>query len=75
MITWYNLCLWRLSPDILHCAVVCPHNVILLNWWVNGEHCLVGAINSIDYAFALLVGSIYIYHNPISSPGHIGSRS
>ena len=48
-LTWYNHCLWRiLSPDILHCAVVYPHNVIPTHWWVNGEHCLVGTINRIN---------------------------
>ena len=46
-LTWYNHCLWRLSPGIFHCAVVIgPCN--LTHWSVNGEHCLVGTINRIN---------------------------
>ena len=71
----YNHCLWRLSSDILHCATVCPHNVTLTHWWVNGEHCLVGTHNRIHYSLGLLVGSIESYHSSISPPGDSGSRS
>ena len=68
-------CHWWSSPCILHCAVVCPHNVTLTHWWVNGEHCLVGAYNSIHNSLGLLVGSIESYHNSILPPGDSGSRS
>ena len=74
-LTWYNHCLWRLSSVILHCAVVCPYNVTLIQWWVNGEHRLVGTCNRIDYSLGLLVSSIESYHYPIPSPGDSGSRS
>ena len=66
---------WWSSPGILHCTVVCPHNVTLTHWWVNGEHCLVGACNRISYSRGLLVGSIESYHSSISPPGDSGSRS
>ena len=74
-LTWYNHCLWRLSSVILHCAVVCPYNVTLIQWWVNGEYCLVGTCSSINYVLGLLVGSIESYHYPILFPGDGGSRS
>ena len=73
-LTSYNRCPRRLSPDILHCAVVCPHNVTLTHWRVNGEHCLVGTLNRINYSLGLLVSSIESNHNPISPPSDIGSR-
>ena len=68
-------CHWRSSPDILHCAVVCPQNVTLTHWCVNGEHCLVGTHSRIQYCLGLLVGSIESYYNPILPPGDSGSRS
>ena len=71
----YDHCHWWSSPGILHCAVVCPHNVTLIHWWVNGEHCLVGAHDRINYSLGLLVGIIERYHSPISPPGDSGSRS
>ena len=72
---WYIHCVWRLSPVILHCAVVCPHNVTLTHWWVNGEYCLVGTCKRTHYSLGLLVSNIESYHNPISLPGNSGSRS
>ena len=74
-ITRYNCYPWWSSPGILHCAVVCPHNVTWTHWWVNGEHGLVGTHDSIHYSLGLLVGSVESYHNPISPPGDSGSRS
>ena len=73
--TRYNLSHWWSSPGVPHCAVVCPPNVTLTYWWVNGEHCLVGTCNRINYFLGLLVGSIGCYHSSISPPGDSGSRS
>ena len=75
MVTCYGHCLWRLSPVILHCAVVGPHNVTLTHWGVDGEYCLVGTINRINQVLGLLVGSIESYYNPIPPPDDSGSRS
>ena len=71
----YNHCFWRHSPGILHHAVVCLHSIILTHWWVNGEYCLVGTCNWINYFLGLLVGSIESYHSSISPPGDSGSGS
>ena len=54
----YDHCHWWSSPGILHCAVVCPQNVTLTHWRVNGEHGLVGTHDRIHYSLGLLVGSI-----------------
>ena len=74
-LTWHNHCLWRLSPVISYCAVVCPYNVTLIQWWVYGEHCLVGTCNRMNDTLGLLISSIESYHNPIPPPGDSGSRS
>ena len=47
-LTWYNHCLWRHSPVILHCAVVCPYNITLIRTWINVQYCLVTTINRVN---------------------------